>query len=344
MQSGQSSELAVYTMRRGQLKAQLTKFQTYINNVDVENNIMQIRIRLEKIKELWTEFDIVQNKIEALDTSNEQLDHRDTFVDSYFDIVAKAETMVQSSNLTSFLLYIGLYEHPINLHHPYRLTSVSGNFPDKVESSVTHLLSFQITAVTASPSTSAKHSEENPLGFVFKYFSSGKMRPGTLFLRNVPKLKPQELEWCRIIRANLTTIFADAPKLDGLVCLFCLRGCSGEVNASEFIKGRTVERKRRKHVLIRKNEHFEISTYAVLEQCLYVETVFQGGPMLRLKTYPSKKQVHLLVVFYFIWFKWKQPLLEINSRLYSKKCVVWALNYKSNYKIESVTIFLQQKV
>lgn len=63
MQSGQSGELAVYTIRRGQLKAQLTKFQTYINNVDVENNIMQIRIRLEKIKELWTEYDIVQNKI-----------------------------------------------------------------------------------------------------------------------------------------------------------------------------------------------------------------------------------------------------------------------------------------
>uniref|UniRef100_A0A2S2PTX9 Integrase catalytic domain-containing protein n=1 Tax=Schizaphis graminum TaxID=13262 RepID=A0A2S2PTX9_SCHGA len=99
MQSGQSNELAVYTIRRGQLKAQLTKFQTYINNVVVDKNIMQIRIRLEKIKELWTEFDIVQNKIETLDTSNEQSEHRDTFVDLYFDIVAKAETMVQSSSL-----------------------------------------------------------------------------------------------------------------------------------------------------------------------------------------------------------------------------------------------------
>ncbi|KAF0738688.1 Integrase catalytic domain-containing protein [Aphis craccivora] len=36
-----SGELAVYTIRRGQLlvKAQLTKFQTYINNVDVENKV-----------------------------------------------------------------------------------------------------------------------------------------------------------------------------------------------------------------------------------------------------------------------------------------------------------------
>jgi len=39
MQSGQSGELAVYTIRRGQLKAQLTKFQIYINNVDVENKV-----------------------------------------------------------------------------------------------------------------------------------------------------------------------------------------------------------------------------------------------------------------------------------------------------------------
>lgn len=136
MQSGQSSELAVYTMRRSQLKAQLTKFQTYINNVDVENNIMQIRIRLEKIKELWTEFDIVQNKIEALDTSNEQLDHRDTFVDSYFDIVAKAETMVQSSNLVNDINRLSIPEShaqiggPVIRMKPLELPTFSGKFEE----------------------------------------------------------------------------------------------------------------------------------------------------------------------------------------------------------------------
>jgi len=100
MPGDQSDELAVYIMRRGQLKAQLTKFQTYIEDLDVDwgNNIMKLRLRLEKIKELWTEFDLVQNNIEIKDTSNDQLVYRDTFVDLYFDVVAKAESMVQSSN------------------------------------------------------------------------------------------------------------------------------------------------------------------------------------------------------------------------------------------------------
>ncbi|CAI6362986.1 unnamed protein product [Macrosiphum euphorbiae] len=100
MPGDQSDELAVYIIRRGQLKAQLTKFQTYIEELDVDcgNNIIKLRLRLEKIKELWTEFDLIQNNIEIKDTGNDQLVYRDTFVDLYFDVVAKAETMVQGSN------------------------------------------------------------------------------------------------------------------------------------------------------------------------------------------------------------------------------------------------------
>ncbi|CAI6376958.1 unnamed protein product [Macrosiphum euphorbiae] len=97
---------------------------------------MQIKIRLEKIKELWTEFDVVQNNIEALDTSNEQLDYRDTFVNLYFDIVAKAETMVQGSNV---VIGINRLSIPGNLAQggdraikmkPLELPSFSGKFEE----------------------------------------------------------------------------------------------------------------------------------------------------------------------------------------------------------------------
>lgn len=135
MQSSQSNELAVYVLRRGQLKAQLTKFQTYINNVDMESNTMQIKIRLEKIKELWTEFDVVQNNIEAIDISNEQLDYRDTFVNLYFDVVAKAETMVQGSNVVNGINRLsipGIAQggDPAIRMKPLELPSFSGKFEE----------------------------------------------------------------------------------------------------------------------------------------------------------------------------------------------------------------------
>ncbi|XP_050522467.1 uncharacterized protein LOC126895046 [Daktulosphaira vitifoliae] len=54
---------------------------------------MATGLRLEKIKEKWNEFDNIQNNIEALDPSEENLEYRDIFVDTYFEIVAKADLL-----------------------------------------------------------------------------------------------------------------------------------------------------------------------------------------------------------------------------------------------------------
>jgi len=64
----------------------------------VANNTTKLRLRLDRIKKLWTEFDLVQINIELKDTSNDLLAYRDTFVELYFDVVAKAVTMVQGLN------------------------------------------------------------------------------------------------------------------------------------------------------------------------------------------------------------------------------------------------------
>ncbi|XP_050520379.1 uncharacterized protein LOC126893882 [Daktulosphaira vitifoliae] len=89
------NELAVCIIRRGQIKAQLTKFQAFINDLANHNNQTQIGLRLEKIKEKWNEFDNIQNNIETLDPSEENLEYCDIFVDTYFEIVAKAEDLLK---------------------------------------------------------------------------------------------------------------------------------------------------------------------------------------------------------------------------------------------------------
>jgi len=116
--------LAVYIIRRGQLKAQLTKFQTYIEDLDVDwgNNIVKLRLRLEKIK----------------DTSNDQLVYRDTFIDLYFDVVAKAETMVQSSNSVNSMSKVNVPDSHNNMQvsgpaiklKPLEIPIFSGKFEE----------------------------------------------------------------------------------------------------------------------------------------------------------------------------------------------------------------------
>ncbi|XP_008182367.1 uncharacterized protein LOC103309231 [Acyrthosiphon pisum] len=62
----ENNELAAFVLRRGQIKAQLTRFQTFLNEPKSEIKT-QLRLRAEKIREAWSEFDAIQNNIEMLD-------------------------------------------------------------------------------------------------------------------------------------------------------------------------------------------------------------------------------------------------------------------------------------
>jgi len=97
------NDLAQLKVRRGQIKSQLTKFQTFLCE-DKSNDITQLRLRKEKIEILWEEFDNVQIHIETKGASEEQLANIDTFTEMYFDLVSKAEDkLIAKCNTTNEL-------------------------------------------------------------------------------------------------------------------------------------------------------------------------------------------------------------------------------------------------
>jgi len=49
---------------------------------------------MEKIKEIWNEFDKVKSIIELRDDRPEHLDNRDSFVDMYFEIMVQVEEKI----------------------------------------------------------------------------------------------------------------------------------------------------------------------------------------------------------------------------------------------------------
>lgn len=92
-----NNELAAFVLRRGQIKGQLTRFQTFLD--DPKSNIStQLRLRAEKIREAWSEFDAIQNNIEALDSSNEQIQYRSAFDDLYFELMTQVDDRLQENN------------------------------------------------------------------------------------------------------------------------------------------------------------------------------------------------------------------------------------------------------
>lgn len=92
-----NNELAAHVLRRGQIKGQLTRFQTFLDEPK-SNVATQLRLRAEKIREAWSEFDAVQNSIEILDVSNEQVQYRSTFEDLYYDLMSQVDDRLTGNN------------------------------------------------------------------------------------------------------------------------------------------------------------------------------------------------------------------------------------------------------
>ncbi|KAK9510615.1 hypothetical protein O3M35_005360 [Rhynocoris fuscipes] len=83
--------------KRGQLKAQLSRFEKFINTVE-EDNFDQLKIRFQKIENTIDIFDEVQAEIEYLSGEIDEEDlERETFENKYFSLVTKAKRLLKQS-------------------------------------------------------------------------------------------------------------------------------------------------------------------------------------------------------------------------------------------------------
>lgn len=90
-------QLSILKKRRGVIKGQLSKFVTFINNFNDPRKLPELAAWLEKVEELWSEFDKTQTQIELLDDSESQESQRDMFESTYFSVVGLARDLKQTS-------------------------------------------------------------------------------------------------------------------------------------------------------------------------------------------------------------------------------------------------------
>ncbi|XP_018402188.1 PREDICTED: uncharacterized protein LOC108779298 [Cyphomyrmex costatus] len=86
-------ELKVLKQRRTTLKSQCTRFQTYVDAVDIQSvSIIELRARLQRFTPCWNEFNGIQGRIEALDNSDQsemnQEEERESFEGKYDECTA----------------------------------------------------------------------------------------------------------------------------------------------------------------------------------------------------------------------------------------------------------------
>lgn len=84
-----AADLAKLKLERGQCKAKVTRFETYLNSVRVDQ-IFQLESRLNDINKVLDGFNEIQLRIEILDTDELQTDERQNFEDRYYDVISIA--------------------------------------------------------------------------------------------------------------------------------------------------------------------------------------------------------------------------------------------------------------
>lgn len=93
-----SQDLTKLRLKRGQLKAQITRANTYLKSLNLdniqENEIAQLNSRLERLQTVLNQFDELQSEIELnLSLANESLEiedlERSNFEDAYFNLIGK---------------------------------------------------------------------------------------------------------------------------------------------------------------------------------------------------------------------------------------------------------------
>lgn len=90
------------TKLRGRIKAQLTRSETFIRKLTIDklNNILmlELKCRISKIEQVWSEYDKIQSEIEMREgdiSSEAQAEERDKFENTYYGVVALAESLIQ---------------------------------------------------------------------------------------------------------------------------------------------------------------------------------------------------------------------------------------------------------
>jgi ABC-type uncharacterized transport system fused permease/ATPase subunit len=52
---------------RGRVKASLTRLKTFVQQYDETQDILNIRLRLPRLKEIWEKFETIQDGLESLE-------------------------------------------------------------------------------------------------------------------------------------------------------------------------------------------------------------------------------------------------------------------------------------
>jgi hypothetical protein len=104
-----SEPFSNFVRKRGIIKARITRFSNHLDDVESSSEVLseklhvELKLRLRTITSLYAEFDSLQTQIEEMVSESElgsQLSQRDSFEDSYYNVLTRAECILGNEMVT----------------------------------------------------------------------------------------------------------------------------------------------------------------------------------------------------------------------------------------------------
>lgn len=92
----ESNELRSLIQKRGQVKGKLTRFNSFLESLSENSNLTQLKLRMQKLENILTEFEEIQAQIEEHDLSDSQ-EERESFETLYYELAAQGEDYIRNN-------------------------------------------------------------------------------------------------------------------------------------------------------------------------------------------------------------------------------------------------------
>jgi hypothetical protein len=73
-------EIKDLTRARGRVQASLTRIQTFVQQYNGSQDVVNIKLRMGRLEEMWNKYEEIQNRLESIDSDlSRHDDFRDVF-------------------------------------------------------------------------------------------------------------------------------------------------------------------------------------------------------------------------------------------------------------------------
>ena len=86
----------------GRVQANLTRIQTFIQQYDVTQDVLNIKLRMERLEEIWNKYEEIQDRIESIDCDSfRHDDFRNDFETKFYELKVKMQRIVDKHDAKS---------------------------------------------------------------------------------------------------------------------------------------------------------------------------------------------------------------------------------------------------